>query len=85
MLNSCSLRHLIQIIVVIHFESMSYTCIQVVALYAANSIGAQLVPMYEAQLLKDWQYIVEDSGARLVLVGPETIYEKVKGFVGSVR
>lgn len=59
--------------------------VQVVALYAANSIGAQLVPMYEAQLLKDWQYIIEDSGARLVLVGPETIYEKVKGFVGSVR
>lgn len=41
--------------------------------------------MYEAQLAKDWQYIIEDSGARLVLVGPESIYEKVKGFVGTVR
>jgi long-chain acyl-CoA synthetase len=56
----------------------------VVAWYAAVSLGAQVVPMYEAQLEKDWRYIVEDSGSTMVLCANEAIYSKVKSYVNSV-
>src|SRR5690349_22662322 len=35
-----------------------------VCAYAAYTHGAIYVPMYEAQLVKDWQYILQDSGAK---------------------
>lgn len=49
-----------------------------VAYYATNSLGAQIVPMYEAQAEKDWRYIINDSEAKLVIVASEKIYEKTK-------
>jgi long-chain acyl-CoA synthetase len=55
-----------------------------VAACAAQSLGGQIVPMYEAQLDKDWRYIVEDSGASIVLVSTEKIYEKTSSYVGQV-
>ena len=39
-----------------------------VGCYATYGRGACYVPMYEAQLDRDWQYILEDSGAKLCLV-----------------
>ena len=56
----------------------------VVAWYAAVSLGAQVVPMYEAQLEKDWRYIIEDSGSKMVLCANERIYKKVKSYINSV-
>jgi len=55
-----------------------------VAKYAVNSLGAQLVPMYEAQSEKDWLYILEDSDTKLLIVATEAIYEKTKGYAGKV-
>lgn len=39
---------------------------------------------YEAQLEKDWHYILEDSGSKLVIAATEAIYEKVKNYPGKV-
>ena len=36
--------------------------------YAAYSLGAPHVPMYETQSPKDWEHILSDSGAKLLMV-----------------
>lgn len=48
-----------------------------VAYFGIMGVGAQIVPMYEAQAEKDWRYILHDSEAKLVLVANESIYNKV--------
>jgi long-chain acyl-CoA synthetase len=40
--------------------------------------------MYEAQKEKDWRYIIEDSGAKVVFVATEKIYHIIKEFIGKV-
>ena len=40
--------------------------------------------MYEVQLEKDWRYIIEDSGASILLVSTDKIFEKTSPYVGSV-
>jgi long-chain acyl-CoA synthetase len=52
--------------------------------FAANSLGAQIIPMYQVQAEKDWKYIVEDSGAKLLITATEPIYEKTKSYINSV-
>jgi long-subunit acyl-CoA synthetase (AMP-forming) len=37
------------------------------------------VPMYEQQRLKECEYILSDSGAKLLLVSKERIYDKASG------
>lgn len=39
---------------------------------------------YEAQLEKDWKYILEDSDAKLLITATEAIYEKCKDYAGKV-
>jgi long-chain acyl-CoA synthetase len=39
-----------------------------IAAYATYGLGAVWVPMYEAQAPKEWAYILDDCGARVVLV-----------------
>ncbi|PKN58537.1 MAG: long-chain fatty acid--CoA ligase [Deltaproteobacteria bacterium HGW-Deltaproteobacteria-14] len=53
--------------------------------YAVYGLGAQYVPMYEAQLEKDWKYILNDSGTKVLLVANSEIFEKTKKFVDEVE
>jgi long-chain acyl-CoA synthetase len=46
--------------------------------YASSTLGAAYVPMYEAQHEKEWQYILNDCGARLVFAANDAIAEKLK-------
>ena len=55
-----------------------------IAMYAVTGVGAQLVPMYEAQLKKDWEFIIKDSDSKLVIVANEKIYDQTKGFIGTL-
>ena len=52
--------------------------------YATYSLGAQYVPMYEAQLPKDWKYILSDSGVRVLLVANQEIEEATRPFVDEI-
>ncbi|KAL3943945.1 MAG: hypothetical protein SGBAC_001979 [Bacillariaceae sp.] len=45
---------------------------------AAYSLNASLVPMYEAQLPKDWTYILNDSGSCAVICATQEIYDCVQ-------
>lgn len=44
---------------------------------AAYSLSASLVPMYEQQLSKDWQYILNDSAATVLFCSTQNIFERV--------
>jgi long-chain acyl-CoA synthetase len=52
----------------------------VVAAFATYGLGARYVPMYEAELLHVWKYIIKDSGLKILFVANPNIYEKIKDF-----
>ena len=56
-----------------------------VGAYATYSLGAQYVPMYEAQPLKDWAYIVRDSAAKVLLVATEAIHAQAQQFLTEIE
>ena len=56
-----------------------------VGAYGTYSLGGTYVPMYEAQLAKDWKYILRDSGAKVLLVSSEAIYDEVKDFPAEIE
>lgn len=55
-----------------------------IAAYAAFGLGVAFVPMYEAQLPKDWEFIIRDCEAKLVVVATDAIAEKTKPFLESI-
>lgn len=55
-----------------------------VACYACYGLGAAFVPMYEAQNPKEWDFIVRDCEAKLLLVANEGCLAKAKGMLGAV-
>src|SRR5258708_1668193 len=55
-----------------------------VAAYATYGLEAVFVPMYEAQAEKEWQFILKDCEAKVLLVANQPIYQKVKDYVGKI-
>ncbi len=55
-----------------------------VGAYATYGLGAVWVPMYEAQLDKEWKFILEDCNAKVLLVSTQPIYQKTKDWVGKL-
>ena len=55
-----------------------------VAAYACFGLGVAFVPMYEAQLPKDWEFIVKDCEAKAVIAATDAIVEKTKGFLDTI-
>ncbi|MCE5211579.1 MAG: AMP-binding protein [Deltaproteobacteria bacterium] len=51
----------------------------VVAFATWGCLG-RYVPMYEAELVQVWKYIIADSGVKVLFVSKPEIYEKVKDF-----
>ncbi len=49
-----------------------------VACYATYGLKAAFVPMYEAQKSEEWQFILDDCGAKVVIGATNDIYEKLK-------
>ena len=45
---------------------------------------ARYVPMYEAELVQVWKYIIADSGAKVLFVARPDIYEKIKDFPKAI-
>lgn len=52
----------------------------VVCAFATWGRLARFVPMYEAELLQVWKYIIADSGIKVLFVSKPDIYEKIKNF-----
>ncbi len=55
-----------------------------VAAYAVYGLEACYVPMYEAQAEKEWQFILKDCEAKVLLVANQSIYAKTKDYVSSI-
>jgi len=55
-----------------------------VTAYAVYGLGAVIVPMYESQLEKDWEYIVRDSELKVLFVANAAILAKVKTFPAKI-
>ncbi len=49
-----------------------------VAAYATFGVGAQFVPMYEAQHANEWAFILKDCGAKLLFVADERVAAKCR-------
>ncbi len=49
-----------------------------VACYATYGLKAAFVPMYEAQLPKEWKFILDDCGAKVAIGATPVIYDKLK-------
>jgi len=52
--------------------------------YATVGLGAFYVPMYEAELVHVWEYIIKDSGVKVLFVSKPDIYEKIKDFPSRI-
>lgn len=52
--------------------------------YATVGLGAFYVPMYEAELVHVWEYIVKDSGVKVLFVSKPQILEKIKDFPSRI-
>src|SRR5262245_10657170 len=52
--------------------------------YATYGLGAVIVPMYESQLEKDWEFIVRDSELKVLLVASADILRKVQDFPSKI-
>ena len=48
------------------------------AAFATYGLGASYVPMYQAQRPAEWQFILADCGARVVIAATDTIYDAVQ-------
>ncbi|MEM8930462.1 MAG: long-chain fatty acid--CoA ligase [Acidobacteriota bacterium] len=55
-----------------------------IAAYATYGLGARFCPMYETQLAKDWEYILRDSGAKVLITSTYAIYEQVRDWPSEV-
>jgi long-chain acyl-CoA synthetase len=52
--------------------------------YATVGLGAFYVPMYEAELVHVWEYIIKDSGIKMLFVSKKAILEKIKDFPSRI-
>jgi len=53
--------------------------------YATYGLGGRFIPMYKAELLKIWNYIIADSGTNVLFVRDKEIYEKVKNWTNEIE
>jgi long-chain acyl-CoA synthetase len=52
--------------------------------FATVGLGARYVPMYETQLPKDWEFILKDCEANILIVSTEEIYRRVKDYPSKI-
>jgi len=57
----------------------------IVAAFASWGRIARYVPMYEAELVQVWKYIISDSQIKVLLVSKPEIYEKIKDFPKEIH
>ncbi len=62
-----------------HVAIIANNCLEwPVACYATYGLGGVFVPMYETQLPSEWQFILRDCGAKVVIVTTEAMLETIE-------
>lgn len=54
-----------------------------IAAYATYGLGASYVPMYESQLSSEWEFILRDCEAKVVIASTKEIADKLRSFMGE--
>ena len=53
--------------------------------FLANSgLGARFVPMYEAELVQVWKYIINDAKIKVLFISKKAIYDSIKEILASI-
>lgn len=55
-----------------------------VCFFANSALSARFVPMYEAELIQVWKYIINDAKVKVLFISKKEIYEKIKDIVSSI-
>jgi long-chain acyl-CoA synthetase len=55
-----------------------------VAAHATYGLGAAFIPMYQVQLPKEWKFILNDCGAKVVMGANQEIYDKLSEMAGEL-
>ncbi len=55
-----------------------------VCFYATSGLGARFVPMYEAELVQVWKYIINDAKVKVLFITKKEIYEKIKDSISAI-
>ncbi|MCU0849494.1 MAG: long-chain fatty acid--CoA ligase [Spirochaetes bacterium] len=55
-----------------------------VCFFATSGIDARFVPMYEAELVQVWKYIITDANIKVLFVSKKEIFDKIKAFASSI-
>ncbi len=55
-----------------------------VCAFATYGLGARFVSMYEKELPKTWEYILKDSGIKVLFVTSPALFEEVKGYLKTI-
>jgi long-chain acyl-CoA synthetase len=56
-----------------------------VAAYAVYGLGGAFVPMYEAQHPKEWEFIVKDCEAKVLIAATDEIVSKTRPLLDSIK
>ena len=56
-----------------------------VSAYATYGLCGQHIPMYETQLPKEWEYIIRDCGAKVLLAANPLVFEQTRNFPESIE
>lgn len=55
-----------------------------VCFFAASGVGARFVPMYEAELVQVWKYIINDAKIKVLFISKKAIYDKIKDTLSAI-
>ena len=56
-----------------------------VAAYATYGLRAAFVPMYEQQHAEEWEFILDDCGAKVAIGSSQSVYDELKKLKGKVK
>ena len=56
-----------------------------VSAYATYGLSAQHIPMYETQMAKEWEYIIRDCGAKVLLAANAAVLEQTRDFPKNIE
>ena len=56
-----------------------------VSAYATYGLCGQHIPMYETQMAKEWEYIIRDCGAKVLLAANTTVFEQTRNFPEQIE
>ena len=55
-----------------------------VCFFANSGLGARFVPMYEAELVQVWKYVINDAKIKILFISKKAIYDSIKDILNAI-